>query len=136
MKLKEFNLDNAKFQHTGKPSVRINQKSGVISFSAEAATLIGLKDGTGIVILQDEETSRDWYVVVSEKESAIPVRIKKAGCCFNSSYLAKLILKSAVKGGTAPLTGNSASFLISRNPVQDTGTDLYLIITSNPLNNK
>lgn len=136
MKLKEFNLDNAKFQHTGKPSVRVNQKSGVISFSAEAADLIGLKDGVGIFILQDEESTRDWYISVSTHEIAIPVRNKKTGRCFNSTFLAKMILKSAVKGGSAPLTGNSASFLISKNPVIENDIPLYLIITSNPLNNK
>ena len=136
MKLKEFNLDNSKFQHTGKPSVRINQNSGFISFSAEAATLLGLKDDTGILILQDEESTRDWYIGASNSELAIPVRKKLSCCCFNSSYLAKLIIKSAVKGGSAPLTGNSASFLISRNPVEGLNSPFYLIITSNPINNK
>ncbi len=126
MKLKIYNKANSATLRKGKPTVRVNSKSGAISFNTFATMELGLVTDTGLEIVQDENRPQDWYIMKSDSDSAFKARPKaltRDGFIIQSVVLSKAILKSVNADST------SASFLIGTVPVVHDGVELYAIIT-------
>lgn len=121
MKLKEFNTENVKHERAGTPSISVNCKAGLFSFSKAAAKLIGIKDKGQVVFLQDEDEKENWYLEVV-KENGFEVRLKNsvtAGLFFNSCSLAHKV--------TGMATGNRR-YLIAGQPTIEKERTLWGLI--------
>jgi len=70
-------------------------KSGLISISLSAASMIGVKSGDRVELVQDEDAPRDWYIKSGHSEHGYLLRGYKNGTlCFGSKPLAQTIADS------------------------------------------
>lgn len=69
MQLNEFTPTNCpSIGRTGEPRLTIN-KAGAVSISKSAAEHIGLCVGDKIVVVQDNDSPQDWYIISNGKKS-------------------------------------------------------------------
>lgn len=130
MKLKVYNAENSATIRRNKPAIRLNIKSGVISFSSGSIRLMGLKPGTGVVIANDEDSPRDWFIHITPDPQAYKIKCsnsKRGVLFFNSTILVREIFRTIGISGA-----NSAGFLISGEPVITQGLQYWLLITAKP----
>jgi hypothetical protein len=128
MKLKVYNSENSHHFVMGKPTIRIARKAGLISFSKGAIELLKLTDTDRLVVCNDEDSPRDWFLHKTDEPSAFAIRIKGKATVFqfNSAILVQNILDSLkIELG--------ASFKLAKTPVQMDGKEYWPIITANPL---
>lgn len=125
MKLKTFNAENASLKRSGKPTIRVNRKSGVLSLSTSALELMDLKQGSEIELSQDEDSPADWYIHKSHSGNGFKIKCRLRNAQIQSTYLARKILDCLKQPDM-----QSARFLISREPVEIEGLTCWLIITS------
>lgn len=126
MKLKSFNQANAKQHRAGVPSVRLNAKSGTITFSSAFSDATGIKAGCHIEISQDEERPTDWYVHLSPNPDAFVVRQKDkvySPITIQSTTLVRGVFTSLNE------SEESVSYRMSIIPLEVDGMKLYAIIT-------
>jgi len=125
MKLKEYNADNSKTLSNGSPRVSVVRKSGTTSFSKSAVELLGIKDQSSVIIANDEDAPRDWYISISKNPSAFKIRLKNgiSNAMFNCSKVACKLLDTAKEF-------KSGSFRISKEPTVLNGVSYFLIITA------
>ncbi len=130
MKLKIYNTENSKGTNTGKPTVRINKKSGLFSLSKAASELIGIVAGDKIVFVQDEDSPADWFIQKTTDASGFSLRQKGTndGGAFNCTKLAHAILGSKS-------TFNYVGYPVCAAQVIE-GLNYHLIVTSKPLSAK
>lgn len=128
MKLKIF--DNTNIQKFGKdypPSVHIDQ-SGSIRLSQSFCQKLDIKANDSVVLAQDEEHPKDWYLITGQNGNGFPLRKKsnRQDLCslnFNCKAITKAILKSI------NCYERSVTLRIATQPVE--GTDnTYCIFTS------
>jgi hypothetical protein len=133
MKLKIYNTTNSKISVTGKATIRVNERAGLLTFSKAAAELIGIMEiGSSIEICQDEDSPEDFFVYKSATPEAFSLRIKGTNApTFNCTKLATLLLdKGQEKKHTIPQK-RAESFMIG-SPQEIDGQTMHLIILSKP----
>ena len=130
MKLKVYDKRNSCSFSTGRPTVRISRKAGLLTFQKGAISLLGLLPGDKLIVCNDEDSPRDWYIhKTADPEAFAPKQKGKAGANivqFNSSILATKVLDSAGVAGRA-------SFAISKTPAIINGMEYWPLITANPI---
>ena len=132
MKLNVFNKENAKcVRDSGSPSVRIGVKTGLFTFNSAFAERLNLKIGDALIICQDDDRKKDWYVACVEAKNGFEVRAKddQKSFTFNSVKTAKELAKAIG-------FENACTFLVAKNPTVVEGIAYFAIITINQLNKK
>ena len=113
MKLIEFNSENSGRTVPKFPAVRITHGAGTFCFNKEAVELMELTHDSSVVICQDEDSPRDFYIRKSENPAAFKLRqkIKTYHMLFSCGKIAKQILATAKMD-------KSASFRISKEKIE------------------
>ena len=129
MKIKIFNKINSQLVREGQATVRMNTKTGMISFSKSVCKNLGLKDKTKVLFIQDEENPKDWYIVVTKSDEGMicKYRVRRdqhyETTTVQSTYICREIAKSC------NIEVISFSFLIAATPTTEHNMDMYAIIT-------
>jgi hypothetical protein len=127
MKLKHFNMGNVESGHRNYiPTIRLNSKTGLITFNVSVSSNLGLKEGSKIEFIQDEDSPVDWYVVADKDiENAFICRKAKAGSgmFISSVFLVKEIFESC------KIQETSVKILVSKFPIIKEGLRLFALIT-------
>ncbi len=128
MKLRTFNQTNSKSHTTGILTVRVSEKTGLFSFSKAASELLGLMDGDGILVSQDEDSPAAFFIHKSTDPEAFMVRIKKSSSAFafNCTSLAILLLDKGVGKKHLVKLNRTESFLVGIGQVMPQVGDLTL----------
>ncbi len=102
MRLKEFNSENTMVARSGSPCIGVNQKTGVFNMNKLATELMGLKNGDGITIHQDEDQPENWYIEKAKTNGFITREKKDAsgGLMFNNTTLARAIAEGGGCSGS------------------------------------
>ena len=108
-------------------SVNVNRKTGVITFSGEMVKCLELKTGDRIIVANDQEDKKGWYICKTNSEAGFVVTGKDKALLIRNSFVAGLLL-SSVK------IEKSASFLVAKEPVEIEGEKYYQLITTKPIN--
>jgi hypothetical protein len=126
MKLIEYNSENTANTEPKFPRVRVG-KSGLFSFNGEAQALLELTDESSVIICNDEDSPRDFYIRKTELPNAFKLRGKGSQkfLMFNCAKVEKMILYSAKSEG-------GESFRISKEKIEMGGGTYFLIITAAP----
>lgn len=127
MKLKTYNSENLPVSSKSKPTMYINQKSGVFHFNANACERLKLKAGESIEFHQDEENNKDWFISKSNSGFAVRNKDKSSdsmGVTFNNTTLAKLLFEKL------EYNEQSGTVLIGSEAVKIGKIEYYPIITS------
>lgn len=127
MKLIIYNIENSKADRSGERLCRVNRKTGVITFSGEMVKCLKLKAGDLIIVANDQEDKKGWYICKTESEGGFIVTGKDKTLLIRNSYVAGLLLGS-IK------IERSASFLVAKEPVEIDGEKYYQLITTKPIN--
>jgi hypothetical protein len=127
MKLIEFNSENSSNKVQKFPAVRIAGRAGTFCFNREAVDLMELSYDSSVVVCQDEDSPRDFYIRKTENPAAFKLRqkINTYNMTFNCGKVAKSILSSAK-------VDKSAAFRISKEKIEMGGGTYFLIITAAP----
>lgn len=96
MKLRTFNATNIqKGTKNLKPFIYINAVSGVISMNRGACDMLGVREGDGVQMPQDEDDPENWFIEKSKKDGFIlRGNGNKTAMMFNCSGLVRQICKS------------------------------------------
>lgn len=129
MKLIKFDCTNARSQRVGESTIRFHRQ-GQISISKKFCEELGLKAGTPVSVVQDEETPEDWYLVINDKDGFPLRKYNDGNMAFNSAFIAKSFLEAmgyenAISGGCLLATKETDS-----NGEIPKGASLYALITS------
>ena len=129
MKFKIYNSENSKSATAGNSTIRIQRKSGLISFSKKASENIGITKDDRIIIVQDEENPENFYIHKTADPKGFLIRFKTddLGASFNCSTLVNLILLNK--------KFNYVSYTIGTAQEID-GMVYHLIVTSKPMREK
>lgn len=127
MKLIIYNIENSKTDRSGERLCRVNRKTGVITFSSEMVKCLELKAGDRILVANDQEDKKGWYICKTANEAGFIVTGKDKTLLIRNTFVAGLLLNS-VK------IEKSASFLVAKEPVQNEGENYYQLMTTKPIN--
>lgn len=127
MKLIIYNIENSKADRSGERLCRVNRKTGVFTFSSELVKCLGLKTGDRVIVANDQEDKKGWYICKTNSEAGFVITGKDKALLIRNSFVAGLLLGS-VK------IEKSASFLVAKEPVVIDGETYYQLITTNPIN--
>lgn len=130
MKLKIYTPENLPSNGGGnmrnqKPSILFNQKPGGTSFNGALVEMLKLKHGDCVQICQDEDSPKDWYILLSE--SGFVLNKPKDGgkyLFFNSIPLGRKVLESL------KVENQSARMIVVNEPVEIDNLTYYPIITA------
>lgn len=114
MKLKEFNLSTTG-QNNKIPRIRINGKSGSITFNNPAVARLKMESGSGLTFHHDEDQLTDWYIKPEKKEGSFIVKRFTNASGFSCINLAREMLRTMI--GVAEM-GKSHSFIVSGKPYE------------------
>lgn len=131
MKLLIYNKGNSlsTTARVGERSIGLSRRNGVIYLSKVLATEIALSDNDKIVLANDEEDKKGWYLCKTSDELGFSFKNDKGGYRIINKFLVNKILNS-LKIDT------NATFLVARDPLEVNGLKFYRIITSSPIINK
>lgn len=125
MKLNTFDATNIEAIRTGKPTILLCRHKAN-NFSKAAIELTEWESGTMIAFHQDEENTGDWYISISA--TGFILKDKDNGAMsFHNAAMSNTILDSL------GLECDSATFTISKEPVEVEEVVYWLIITANPI---
>lgn len=127
MKLIIYNIENSKADRSGERLCRVNRKTGVFTFSCELVKCLELKTGDRVIVANDQEDKKGWYICKTNSEAGFVITGKDKALLIRNSFVAGLLLGS-VK------IEKSASFLVSKEPVVIDGEKYYQLITTKPIN--
>ena len=65
MKLIIYNIENSKANRTSERLCRVNRGTGVFTFSGELVKCLGLKTGDRVIVANDQEDKKGWYICLS-----------------------------------------------------------------------
>ncbi|MCO6367880.1 hypothetical protein GBO34_00945 [Roseivirga pacifica] len=128
MNLEIFNSSNVASIPAGKPTVRINTKAGMFSFSNTVAHKLKLTHPTYIEFAQDKDRPEDWYLVMAsaDNEKAFKLRFDKdERFNLNSTAMARKIQQSI----PAAKELNSFYMIVSTEAIEIDGRKIYALIT-------
>ena len=90
-----MNLQHVKNENVRKTGSWLSLgKTGLVSFSKDAITNLKLIKGTKMMLLQDKDKPRDWYLTITEDGDIEYRPYKEESGGFNSSALVKKIKDS------------------------------------------
>lgn len=129
MKLFIYNKENSitTTAKCGNRTVRINRSNGVIYLSRMLANSLSFRSGEKLIIANDEDNPKDWYLGKTNDGNGFDLKNDKGGVRFINKYLALKILDSA------KVEANS-TFLVAKEPINSDGLLFYKIIISSPVN--
>lgn len=127
MKLIIYNIENSNANRTDERLCRVNRGTGVFSFSGELVKCLGLKNGDRIIVANDQEDKKGWYIRKTDSKSGFVITGKDKALLIRNSFVAGLLL-SSIK------IEKSASFLVAKEPVVIDGEKYYQLITTKPIN--
>ena len=129
MEFKRFNKNNCFAQRHFEPAISLNLKSGTISFNKGLVELMSLQLGTKIVVLQNEETPKDWFLLITKRDAGFVIRgqvnAKYTTLFFRSRYLVHKMIESIKPDKTGTIL-----CLVAKHPIDNGGEHLWPIITS------
>jgi hypothetical protein len=113
MKLIEYNSENSSHKVPKFPAVRITHGAGTFCFNKEAVELMDLTHDSSVVVCQDADSPRDFYIRKSENPAAFKLRqkINTYYMLFSCGKVAKSILSAAK-------VDKSAAFRISKEKIE------------------
>ena len=120
MALKIYNASASKAR-SGKATVNIAPKSGLISISKAAAEIMKIKAKDKLILAQDDQNPKDWYLAIHD--SGFSARGDDGRLFFNSCAIAKSFCDSI--GVDYP-----SSYLIGKKPTKIDGLDCWPIFVS------
>ena len=131
MKLLIYNKENSlsTSSRARERSIGLSRNNGMIYLSKVLATEIGLSDEDKIVLANDEDDKKVWYLCKTNDELGFSFRNDKGGIRFVNKFLVNKIL-NGLKIET------NATFLVAKEPLAVNGEKFYRIITSSPIINK
>lgn len=131
MKLLIYNKGNSlsTTARVGERSIGLSRSNGMIYLSKVLATEIGLSDDDKIILANDEEDKKGWYLCKTNDELGFSFKNDKGGFRIINKFLVNKILNS-LKIDT------SATFLVGKDPLEVDDLRFYRIITSSPIINK
>lgn len=127
MKLIIYNIENSKISRPGERICRVNRGTGVFTFSGELAKCMELKTGDRVIVANDQEDKKGWYICKTNSEGGFVVTGKDKALLIRNSLVAGLLLGS-IK------VEKSAGFLVAKEPVVIEGEKYYQLITTKPIN--
>jgi hypothetical protein len=127
MKLIIYNIENSKANRTCERLCRVNRGTGVFTFSGELVKCLGLKTGDRVIVANDQEDKKGWYICKTDNEAGFVVTGKDKALLIRNSFVAGLLL-SSIK------IEKSASFLVAKEPIVIDGEKYYQLITTKPIN--
>lgn len=127
MKLIIYNIENSKANRPGERLCRVNRGTGVFTFSGELVKCMELKTGDRVIVANDQEDKKGWYICKTNSEDGFVVTGKDKALLIRNSFVAGLLLGS-IK------VEKSASFLVAKEPVVIEGEKYYQLITTKPIN--
>ncbi|MDM1048038.1 hypothetical protein [Sphingobacterium hotanense] len=123
MKLKEYNKTNSGAGKASVAMVTMGAK-GLLSFNLAACLTANLSPGDRIILLQDEDRPKDWYLSKTDSEEGYVLRDYKNGVlAFNSSKLV-----SAIVDSIGLEEGKSFKCLLG-SKISENGLNLFALIT-------
>ena len=131
MKFKVYNQTNSRNSVQGKSTLRINERTGLFTFSKAAGEIMEVQDRGRITILQNEESPEDFYICKDPDGDSFELRGKDKSFSFNSSSLATLILDGGKVIKRAVKLSRNASFSIGKS-IEIDGLMVHLILLSKP----
>ncbi|MDP1708275.1 MAG: hypothetical protein Q8L89_04330 [Gammaproteobacteria bacterium] len=102
MNLKAFNtLNTVSAGRSGQAVISIS-KAGVFTLSKPAAELLKVQEKDRIILQQDQDSPKDWYVMRDDEGDGFPLRqgYDAKGLMFNSAELRRVMLASLGKDAT------------------------------------
>lgn len=127
MKLIIYNIENSKATRSGERLCRVNRQTGVFTFSGEMAKCLELKAGDHIIVANDQEDKKGWYICKTNNEGGFIVTGKEKMLLIRNSFVAGLLLNSLK-------IEKSASFLVAKEPIEIEGDKYYQLLTTKPIN--
>lgn len=125
MRLKIYDKTNSSVSDRRKATIRIQKAAGILTLSKAACASIGIASGDKVVIVQDEDSPKDFYIHKTSHPDGFTIRSKSnnVGANFNSAVISNK-LSPDYKRVSYPV---GAAQMIN-------GMSYHLIITANPLN--
>jgi hypothetical protein len=130
MKIKIYNKTNSQLVREGQATVRMNTKTGMISFSKAACANIGLEDKSKVIFIQDEESPKDWFVATTKLEDGMICkgRVRKddhfEAITVQSTHVCREIAESC------KIKVISFSFLVAKVSTELLNMRLFAILTA------
>jgi hypothetical protein len=94
MKRRIFTPLNSKAMKPSTPSVNMNAKAGLINISKAACEILNLSKGDKVVLFQDEDAKRDWYLEKNPVGFELRDDGKTASLSFNCTAVVRELFKS------------------------------------------
>jgi hypothetical protein len=129
MKIKVFNRTNSQLVREGQVTIRMNTKTGMISFSKATCMNIGLKDNSKVLFIQDEDNPKDWYITPTKLEDGLvcKYRMKEDQHYETTTVQSTHICREIAAACNISVT--SFSFLIAKVPIETNNMRMFAIIT-------
>ena len=132
MKLVIYNRENCRVmseERVGKKSIRFSRDTGSIYLSTKLTKDLNIKSGDRLELANDESNAKEWYLRKTTEEQGFPLQINKSGSRIISKFVCKTVLNTVkIK--------ESATFLVSKEPVKTEQGTFYKIILSCPIFSK
>ena len=128
MKLKAFTPEDLATKAS--PYLTVS-KANYFRFNSGLKEQLGLDHGDKVVLSQDEENPKDWYIVINAPKG-FELRQKDEedkGLLLQSSPLVKVFRESL----NLPPESKSIRFRVAQKPAGEDMPGVYAILTSNPL---
>lgn len=131
MKLVIYNIENCRVHETrvGKRSIRFNSVTGNMYLSTKLAKELNITMNDRLEFACDENNTKEWYLHKTTEKQGFPLQFNRGGTRLRNKYICKTIL-DMVK------IKESATFLVSRDPVKTEQGIFYKIILSCPILSK
>lgn len=132
MNLKSYDITTTRtYSSTEAPSLYINPK-GTLIFSKNLALGIGLEAKKRIIIHQDTDTRRDWYIEITDAKNGLTIRNYAGMICTQ----AKSVVTEMFKAAGVKIDRKGLRFPVKIKPFIHNGRNLYHInISNNPVEN-
>lgn len=131
MKLVIYNIENCRMSENrvGKRSIRFNSVTGNMYLSTKLAKELNITMNDCLEFANDEHNPKEWYLHKTADKQGFPLQFNKGGTRLRNKYICKTIL-DMVK------IKESATFLVSKDPVKTEQGIFYKIILSCPILSK
>lgn len=131
MKFVIYNIENCRVSanRVGKRSIRFNSVTGNMYLSTKLAKELNLTMNDRLEFAHDENNVKEWYLHKTADKQGFPLQFNRGGTRLRNKYICKTIL-DMVK------IKESATFLVSKDPVKTEQGFFYKIILSCPILSK
>ncbi len=128
MKFVIYNVENCRTRENrvGKRSIRFNSVTGNMYLSTKLAKEMNITMNDRLEFGCDENNPKEWFLHKTTDKRGFPLQFNRGGTRLRNKYICKTILDIAkVK--------ESATFLVSKDPVKTELGPFYRIILSCPI---